>query len=181
MLFFHQLFPEIGISETRTASILVDGELAADSYAFLECYCVERGCDCRRVLIKVLSKKRGREEATINHAFDPPAPDDLDGLQEGQTFLDPLHPRTSQAKALLDLFVGILSSPGYEERLERHYAMVKDALEDPAHPIHRVIAQADGPALPGRERPRRPTPASKKARMRRLEKLKRKSRKRNRR
>jgi hypothetical protein len=49
LMFFHDLSPAIGLDETRTLTILQqgDGELPPDGFAFLELYCVDPGCDCR--------------------------------------------------------------------------------------------------------------------------------------
>lgn len=47
-------FPELGARETR--ALLVSGrkELPDGNYGFLELYCDEPGCDCRRVMIDLL-------------------------------------------------------------------------------------------------------------------------------
>jgi len=39
--------------------------------------------------------------------------------------LDPLNPQTEYSSILLDLFREILQSPGYVERLKRHYQMFR--------------------------------------------------------
>ena len=152
MMPFNVLFPEIGLKETRSAHLLKDDEgLPADSYGFVELYCVDPKCDCRRVMINVFSEKRPAHLATINHAFEPPG---RDAPLREQTFLDPLDKQSRYSQALMDLFKKLLSmDPGYRQRIERHYRLVKDALADPAHPIHAVIASvgaSDG--APGRAR-----------------------------
>jgi hypothetical protein len=140
MMAFYQLFPEIGPRETRTATIFGrDRSLLNDSYGFVELYCVDPDCDCRRVMINVLSERGRAHLATINHAFEPPA---VDGPIREQTFLDPLNVQSRWSIALLELFKEILLDEAYRERLERHYRMVKDALRDPSHPIHQVISRA---------------------------------------
>ena len=56
---FHELFPERAAEETR--SITLEGVERSDSplpegqYGFLEMFCNERGCDCRRVMFYVVS------------------------------------------------------------------------------------------------------------------------------
>jgi len=73
MMPFHELFPEIGLRESRSARVLQnDKKLPADSYGFVELFCVDPKCDCRRVMINVLSEDRPAHLATINHAFEPP-------------------------------------------------------------------------------------------------------------
>ena len=54
MVPFMNKFPELGARETR-AIVTCDGpELPAGKYDFIEFYCNEPGCDCRRVVIRVL-------------------------------------------------------------------------------------------------------------------------------
>jgi len=141
MLPFHELFPEIGLSETRSARVLQkDEKLPADSYGFVELFCVDPKCDCRRVMINVLSEDRPAHLATINHAFEPPGPD---AAMPDQTFLDPLNRQSRHSQALMDLFKKLLSlDDAHRQRIERHYRMVKDALADPVHPIHAIVRSA---------------------------------------
>jgi hypothetical protein len=150
MMSFLHLFPEIGPRETRTATISGgDRSLPDDSYGFLELYCVDPDCDCRRVMINVFSETGPTHLATINHAFDPTAIDDP--VQE-QTFLDPLNVQSRRSPALLDLFKEVLLDEAYRKRLERHYRMVKDALREPEHPIHLVINRSRRQPMPHHKR-----------------------------
>src|SRR5207302_1096006 len=43
--------------------------------------------------------------------------------------LDPINPQSEYSSYLLDLFRVILESPGYIERLKRHYQMFRDSVE----------------------------------------------------
>jgi hypothetical protein len=153
---FMRLFPEIGNAETRTVTLFPDEEGQTDfdvppgEYGFVELYCEELNCDCRRVMLNVLGRYQQRHLATINHSFEPPGPGDL---MDEQTFLDPINPQSQWADGLLRLFNEVVLTPEYSARLERHYRMVKDALKDPDHPIHGRI-----PPEPGYE-PRRASPA----------------------
>ena len=157
MLAFHQLFPEIGVSETRVVHILAaTPELPKDNYAFLEWYCVKRSCDCRRVMFHVFAERRGAQVATIGHAFEPPDPN---AVVKEQTYLESLHRQSSCSEALLWTFLDtLLPDLDFCARLERHYGMVKDAVSDPLHAIHRVIGAAKPSplsSLHGRRRPKR--------------------------
>jgi hypothetical protein len=153
MYSFHKLFPERAEAETRTVTVLpredgsTDSGIPAGEYGLLEAYCVEPGCDCRRVMINVIGRSQQRHLVTINHSFEPPPPDDV--IDE-QTFLDPLNPQCSWSGQFLKLFLNVVLTADYSARLERHYRMVKDALADPGHPIHGRI-----PAEPSFSRPRR--------------------------
>jgi hypothetical protein len=74
MILFAKVFPDIAITETRSMMAGVEAselyDLPADQYDFLELYCAEPNCECRRVLINVMSLGLNRHIATISHAFD---------------------------------------------------------------------------------------------------------------
>src|SRR4051794_896713 len=107
MVQFGLLFPELAERETRSAKVFEPlplgnpRHLPVDEYGFVELYCSERGCDCRRVMINVLARHQRQHVATINHSFEKPAKDDL--VPE-QTFLDLLNRQSGWAPALLDFF-----------------------------------------------------------------------------
>lgn len=63
---FHQKFPDIGVTETRTIIEINDGR-RGDTFLFLELYCDEVGCDCRRVFVQVDSVREleARRPATL--------------------------------------------------------------------------------------------------------------------
>ena len=91
-------------------------------------------------MINVLIENIGQHLATINHAFESSnADEDL-----GQTFLDPLNPQSRWSDPLRALFIELLQDPDYAARLERHYRMVKDAVDDPANPDHQRIVELLG-------------------------------------
>jgi hypothetical protein len=64
---FISRFPELGGKETCVVTVLrkrVYGSLPPDQYAFVELYCDDKGCDCRRVMISVYAHKARRTLAT---------------------------------------------------------------------------------------------------------------------
>jgi hypothetical protein len=123
--------------ETRTLTTFGQDGLPADTYGLVEFYCADPDCDCRRVMLGVVSRKHLEigHLASISYGFDP------DGEMSGP-FLDPLNPQSELAEELLERVRFILSDADYVARLERHYAMVKEAAADPTHPAHRRIAEA---------------------------------------
>jgi hypothetical protein len=170
MLFpFIKIFPVIGPEETRSIIIFPSAEgtsgIPPDEYALVELYCVDRNCDCRRVMINVISGQGRQHLATISHSFDPPPPDHH---TPKQTFLDPFNTQSRYAKELMEMVQDLcLSEPKYAQRLRRHYRMVKDALDDITHPIHDII-RGRGPssresrgALKRPPRPKPPPPRGK--------------------
>ena len=57
---FHDFYPELAEAETRHAILMEPTNgLPGDTYALVELYCNEPGCDCRRVMLMVVAKKRG--------------------------------------------------------------------------------------------------------------------------
>ena len=81
MIPFSKRFPGLAERETRTVTLLSEcneWNLPAGQYAFLESYCGDRKCDCRRVFINVgyldksfsAGKEKLRILATIGYGWD---------------------------------------------------------------------------------------------------------------
>lgn len=81
MIPFSERFPKLAERETRTVTLLSennDWNLPAGKYIFLESYCSDPKCDCRRAFINVgyveKSFSEGKEEiriiATIGYGWD---------------------------------------------------------------------------------------------------------------
>lgn len=69
---FMKRFPEVGARETRSVTIAKRLDLRDGEYGFVELYCDEPGCDCRRVTIDVLRPETGWSKiwATISYGWD---------------------------------------------------------------------------------------------------------------
>ena len=91
---FNLLFPEVAKNECRIVTPISYDDLPRNTFLFMELYCVEPRCDCRRVIINIMDTELRKQVATINHGFEPPKPPFED---EGQTFLDPLNPQSSMS------------------------------------------------------------------------------------
>ena len=134
---FSALFPDLADRECRTVRPMNHERLPNRRFFFLEAYCAEPRCDCRRVMLSVVDGETRAVAATINHAFEPPGPPHED---EPQTFLDPLNPQSPMANDLLAQFLLMVEhDPAYQERLERHYLACKAVVDDPTHPDHHVV------------------------------------------
>jgi hypothetical protein len=123
---FHELFPEVAAREVRYFRIEGDAPpkgIPTGEYGFIESYCTDPTCDCKRVLLFVTEKHRG-VVATISFGFDPAVRFPMN-LDPPNPFLDPLNPQSPYAEEILALFKEIALDDEYEERLERHYRMVK--------------------------------------------------------
>jgi hypothetical protein len=137
---FIRRFPELGGRETRVATFMEGGEIPGGKYNFVEYYCDDEACDCRRVIIKVILDSPEPEIiASINYGWEEPEfyatwmgsegeEDEMSGA-----ILEPLLPQSRHSRFFLRFFGEmILRDPAYVERLKRHYAMFKAAL--PASP-----------------------------------------------
>ena len=133
MVPFYSRFRELAFAETRSVTTRAYGSLPDAAYAFLEFYCDEPTCDCRRVLLQVVREGTGtRVWATINFGWESPAfyhkwsPGDPDSSQNSGSYLDPLNPQTEHSNAILELFRSVLQIDiEYVRRLKRHYQLAK--------------------------------------------------------
>jgi hypothetical protein len=134
---FMERFPEVGARETRSVKVPEGQDLPDGEYGFIELYCNETGCDCRRVTILVLRPETGWNKtwATISYGWENLdfyrkwGGAHSDPVQMQGPELDPINTQTEYSSALLDLFRFVLESPGYVERLKRHYQMFRDSVE----------------------------------------------------
>jgi hypothetical protein len=141
---FYTRFPELAAHETRVARVMTgDASLPFGEYGFVEYYCDDPGCDCRRVLILVCTPQVPDSAlATINYGWESAEfytrwmhGDEKAGREITSASLDPLHPQSEFAEALLEIFRReIAEDPAYVARLARHYEMFKATQNDGARP-----------------------------------------------
>ena len=132
---FASRFREIAASETRTLTAMGQPDLPNGHYGFVELYCDEIGCDCRRVVIHVASEATGPKIwATINFGWESAEfyarwMGDAELAEEfSSATLDLLNPQSEYASILLDYFVNLVADEAYIERLKRHYTLFKSSL-----------------------------------------------------
>jgi len=137
---FHEYFPELAERETRSITIPKGSPsgLPADEYGFLELFCNEPGCDCRRVMFNVLSSLRGKAEAVIAWGWESPefyarwlGDDDprIIGDLKGPA-LNLASPQSRLAPMLLELVKEVLlTDNAYVERVKKHYRMFRDKID----------------------------------------------------
>jgi len=70
---FHSRFPEMAEAETRVLTILRHDKIPAGEYALLESYCERPGCDCRRVILSVVSRRQQQTLAVIAYGWEDKA------------------------------------------------------------------------------------------------------------
>ena len=135
---FMEKFPELGARETRSVTVTDRDDLPNGEYGFIEFYCNEPHCDCRRVMVVVLRPETGwKFWAAIDYGWESVefyqqwagAPASNCSPWQGPV-LDPLTEQTPYAPLLLDLFKFLLQSPGYVPRLKKHYRLFRAAVEE---------------------------------------------------
>jgi len=138
---FHQICLVIGFHETRSVTLQKNSgyDLPADTYGFLEMYCTDKGCDCRRVFFQVIATSHpdvvlaviswGWEPLAFYRKWGhyPGAAKDAKDMKGPSLAL--MIPQSALAPALLELAKGLLlSSPEYVERIKRHYTLFRETI-----------------------------------------------------
>jgi hypothetical protein len=122
---------------------LPDGE-----YRFVELYCDEPGCECRRVVILVWDES-DRTLATINYGWESEGyylnwmrhPDLEMAKEMASATLERFGTQTKYAPAFLRLFEEVIEDPGYLAKLRDHYAHFRASV---AAPLTRSRRKARG-------------------------------------
>ena len=130
---FHKRVPNIGMSEYRSFTALGIEGLPRGQYGFMEFYCNDPSCDCRRVqLVVVAPEVSKRFLATISYGWESLAfyKNRFDFISEKDSpcepTLEPLGDQSQYSEILLDCCKRfLLSDEAYIERLKRHYRLFK--------------------------------------------------------
>lgn len=136
MIAFHTVCPEVAAKETRSVAVGGAPNLPAGEYAFIEFYCEDLGCDCRRVFIEVIGR-HGQNQvlASINFGWekesfyrkrmpwDPKAPREV-----VSGALDPINAQSAHSHGLLELFQQHVLDGPYRMRLKQHERLFHDEL-----------------------------------------------------
>ena len=111
-----------------------DDPLPPDEYVYVEFYCDDLKCDCRRVLLQVISKTNPNVPlAWIMFGWEKERfyrnlmPEDLEYVRG--TILGDLDPDMEQSKvadAFVELFKQHVLDEPYRMRLRRHYRMFRE-------------------------------------------------------
>ncbi len=137
---FYHRFPRIAERETRTITVLKHSEfgLPAGDYSFLEMFCDEPGCDCRRIFFYVVSSLRRDVDAVVAWGWEPldfygkwMRDDDSKVLAElkGPT-LNLGSPQSHLAPGILEVVEKILlRDEAYVERVKVHYTLFRGTVD----------------------------------------------------
>jgi hypothetical protein len=132
---FYELCPTVAKEETRTIILLAPKMgIPAGEYGFVEMYCNEENCDCRRVFFTVMSSVRQDVEAVIAWGWEDEAyykrwlgmNDPEMAVEMRGPCLNLGSPQSKIAPALLELArTHLLADPAYVDRIKRHYALFR--------------------------------------------------------
>lgn len=135
---FDTFFPEIARKETRCIQIFDDPELVGDLFILMELFCDEPKCDCRRVMLNVISEKRRKPVAVINFGwekeifyknwfgkYDKEIIHELKGPS-----INMLSQYTDITKKIFEQVKMTLEDGFYIKRLIEHYVMFREHIEN---------------------------------------------------
>lgn len=135
MVPLYEVLPDLAETESKVLRLGENPFLPGGEYNFIESYCNQVNCDCRRVYIFVLSAATGSKVwATINYGWEPLRfyqkwlVDKQDAVMcKGPSLLS-FTEQTQYGSAFLELFEFLISDEAYVELLKKHYRLFKDAL-----------------------------------------------------
>ena len=145
---FYERFGKLALTETRSITVRAYPGLPDDKYGFIEAFCNDENCDCRRVIINVASRKRNEIVAVIAYGWEDEAfyarwyrHNDPEAIRELKgPALNSMSDQTELAPALLKLVGQVLEDPEYLARIERHYRMFKERVDPKHFPPSRIEA-----------------------------------------
>jgi hypothetical protein len=133
---FHKVLNEIAAKETRALIVRQETDgLPAGEYGFIDSYCSDPSCDCRRVFINVICSEgvlEGRHLAVIGYGWESLRfykrwmRGDLETAKQLQGIgLEPCQVRSEYSEACLSAFKRFVLDDVYAKRIRRHYAAFK--------------------------------------------------------
>lgn len=120
--------------QVRTVRITQNSQLPSGEYSFVDMYCSDPSCDCRKAMIQVLHN--GVHVATINYGWESPEfyKKWMGGDKEDNEFsgmsgasIDFSSPNYVSGKGILGLFKSLLNDT-WVAKMKYHYKEVKDAV-----------------------------------------------------
>jgi hypothetical protein len=137
---FIEFFPEIAEKETRRITLRNDPKIPDGEYAFVDSFCEDKDCDCRRVYFDVFQIDPDFEPvhaARISYGWEnldfylswaPYLPSNMAAEMKGP-ILQPFQTQSLYAERFIELFESkFLIDPAYIDRIKRHYTLFKAKL-----------------------------------------------------
>jgi hypothetical protein len=156
---FMERFRELGKKETRSATVFENNPygLPVDEYGLLEAYCDDEDCDCRRVFLNFVSRKRDEIIAVVTYGWEDKAfyrkwfgGSDSEAAREAVREMTGLGLNSASrqskfAPAALRLVKDLLQDPNYVARIKRHYKQFKETVDN--QPVQ-LAAPFEMPTIP---------------------------------
>lgn len=122
----------------RQIMVLQDGlDLPQDTYVFLENYCINKNCDCRKVMINAISKSNPKILGTFTYGWEELkyytkwlSGDKELAIELKGPALELGGIQSEYAEILLRKFKGLVEDEQYRERLKEHYQLFKKRLTE---------------------------------------------------
>ena len=137
---FYEHFPKIARHETRSIVVFPrsGSDMPSGEYSFIEMFCNEKGCDCRRVFFYVVSVPGDKLQAVVAYGWE--SPDFYAQWLKSENYRDIAEmqgpvlnfgsPQSPNAPAVLNLVKNtLLKDPHYVERVKRHYNIFRDKID----------------------------------------------------
>lgn len=131
---------EVAEAETRTITIFENSEfnLPPGHYSFIEMFCNDPGCDCRRCFFMVRADWSNEPLAYIGYGWESAdfytrwmGDDEISDMLTGAG-LEPMQPQSKYAPEILRMFeMALLPNREYIERVKRHYALMRSVVDAP--------------------------------------------------
>ena len=120
--------------QVRTVSIAKSPQLPDGEYSFIDMYCADPGCDCRKTMIQVMHN--GKFVSVINYGWEPDTfyKNWMGSSAEGSPMpqmhgasIDITSPDLVNRKGMLSLFNALLNDI-WIEKFKQHYDKVKSVM-----------------------------------------------------
>ncbi len=131
---FHSLFLEVAEDDLLRIEIRPGDPLPKGEYAFLEHYCMDAGCDCRLVMLQVVSLKHPKKVlATVQYGWAPLKHykaqfGDAAAKEAKGPSLVVGAPQSRQADLWLEIVTEVLREKPVAAQLRTHYRMWREAV-----------------------------------------------------
>lgn len=117
--------PGLACNETKVLELTFGSNTPATPVAFVERFCDECDCDCRRVTLQLVDLDGQEELAAVGYDFDV----DLPPADDHAVYFERTSQNTTRAHLLRAIVEGLIRHTDYRERLEEHYAAFREAVD----------------------------------------------------
>ena len=133
----HNILPLLAEAETKSITLLSNEnefELPAGNYLFVEMFCNEKNCDCRRVIFSVFNDNHKIALANIGYGWESEtfykkwnrSNDKTMARQMMKPSLSEMTPQSEYARKILIMFNKVLlPSTSYLARVKAHYLLFR--------------------------------------------------------